>query len=488
MDAYEQTGSSMFPSPAALSNTSGGLGDELALDPRFQELQTTLRTYLLEEVRSTDNTRPQTPDNAPRDHLDKQGHELLLQHLAQCKDQIPLSRKLTYLNAWICECAPWLDMFDEDQHFGIHIPLIAQNSPAVFFALLALGARQVERKRGAEHLYQDSLELYSQAISSLTPSLATTTDLDVPVTACILCVLEMMSASPKDWRRHLEGCAAIFAHLGINGFSGGLLQAVFWCYARMDLCASIISNGEQSTNLTIDKWAVLDPIATGDLRHRQDLINSTFLEKALQVTDMYANHAVYLCASVCDLLAQRTRALELGEDNGYSYESFNARWHSLEADLQQWYTQRSPQMLPVKEINGSQDTNLFPRILFAHWAAISGNQLYHTACILMTEMQPEVPSSSSTGSSNTLWHARRIVGISLTNHHPGCLNNAIQPLFIAGKQFTHQSEHEVVVDLLRHIEVCSGWGSRWRIKDLESYWGYRPGTYYLRKRPREAGA
>lgn len=43
----------------------------------------------------------------------------------------------------------------------------------------------------------------------------------------------MFSASAQDWRHHLEGCAAVFEAFGVNGFSDDVLQAVFWCYARM---------------------------------------------------------------------------------------------------------------------------------------------------------------------------------------------------------------------------------------------------------------
>src|ERR1700761_8248991 len=139
-------------------------------------------------------------------------------------------------------------MFDQERHFGIQIPIRAQRSPAVLYALLALAARQAEKHDCLVGSSQDSLELYSKAISSLTPSISAQ-DPEVLITACILCVLEMMSVSPRDWQRHSEGCAALFGNLGVNGFSGGLLQAVFWCYARMDLCAAIIAEGAEGTTL-----------------------------------------------------------------------------------------------------------------------------------------------------------------------------------------------------------------------------------------------
>jgi len=85
-------------------------------------------------------------------------------------------------------------MFDQERRFGINVPVLAQTSPAIFNALLALSTRQIER-RSMDRSFQDSLELYSEAISSLTLNLDVRGP-DVLIAACILCVLEMMSVNP----------------------------------------------------------------------------------------------------------------------------------------------------------------------------------------------------------------------------------------------------------------------------------------------------
>ena len=193
-------------------------------------------------------------------------------------------RRFKYLQNYICQVAPWLDMFDSRHHiFGVEVPLLAHRSSALLYAVLALSARQKERLqslRNADGLhgtakskgpssheavaegaritgpaedtpedsiaamaanssvvrtsptYADSLELYQEAICLLRPLLQARDPLSVPI-CTVLCVLEMMSASAQDWRRHLEGCAALFDAFRVHGFSGGLYQAVFWCYARM---------------------------------------------------------------------------------------------------------------------------------------------------------------------------------------------------------------------------------------------------------------
>lgn len=122
-------------------------------------------------------------------------------------------------------------MFDSQATFGIQLPALARNFPALLYAILAISARQMERKEGIPDSFE-SLELYQEAIRLLSPLLQVR-DPKVIGACVLLCCLEMMSARAQDWRRHLEGCAALFDAFSIDGFSQGLLQAIFWCYARM---------------------------------------------------------------------------------------------------------------------------------------------------------------------------------------------------------------------------------------------------------------
>lgn len=188
--------------------------------------------------------------------------------------------------------------------------------------------------------------------------------------------------------------------------------------------------------------------------------------------DMHANYAVYLCVRACELVADRTKFVELGEDNGCTGDVFHNWWLELWGELQTWMIERPSELLPVQ----TTSTKPFPHILFIHWAAISSNQLYHTACILLLNTMPKSMKLQYAPSTSALWHARRVCGISLANPHQGCLNNAIQPLWIAGRLFSHVSEHEVIVNLINNIEAGTGWGVCWRIKDLESAWGYKVST------------
>jgi hypothetical protein len=183
---------------------------------------------------------------------------------------------------------------------------------------------------------------------------------------------------------------------------------------------------------------------------------------------MHANYAVYLCAKACELVSDRTHHDELGVPNGCTAEVFLSRWNDLWDDLQAWVDLRPDELLPMQTI----ESRPFPQILYLHWAAISSNQLYHTACILMLTSMPNRRDAIPGVAGSCVWHAKRICGISLTNPHQGCLNNAIQPLWLAGRLLSHESEHTILVNLIRDIESITGWGTCWRIPDLGAAWGY----------------
>ncbi|KAJ5641402.1 hypothetical protein N7490_005402 [Penicillium lividum] len=458
-----------FEEEAFLSPGTFSSADEYAANPRFLELQEELRCVLFNAAANLDPNSYTSPPSEPLEGA-TEATRTARQNLDFTRVSIPKIRLIHYLKNWITECAPYLDKFDESRNFGVHIPILAQRSPALFYAILAFSARQTERKACLDKAY-DSLELYQESIRLLAPCLQAK-DPNVLATVCILAVMELMSVSPRDWRRHVEGCAALFDSFNVNGLSGGHLQAVFWCYARMELCGAIISNGAESTVLPLEKWVPAMP-ETATPTERDNMIRDLFCQKGVVSPDMHANWAVYLCAKTCDLSCRQTRYIELGE-MVEDPRPFTERWKCLWNELQYWLEKRPPAMLPVKTtgIGGGQ---IFPEILFAHWAAISGNQLYHAACIIMLDMKPPEHIFPSKPHYSPIWHARRACGISLTNPHSGNLINAIQPLYIAGKLLSHHSEHVEVARLFKIVEETTGWGALWRLKDLERAWGYEPG-------------
>ncbi|KAG9235731.1 C6 zinc finger domain-containing protein [Amylocarpus encephaloides] len=448
----EDHGAIAATSPGLLSLSTSAY-DEYTHDPRFLESQRKLRDLLLTSAQSLAPTRAGSPiDTAAIPSEGSQGKQN-----SRLKDIITTEERVVWLKNYLDEVAPWLDMFDEEQHFQTKIPILAQSSVPLTYAMLAISARQIERGRklNGDH---DSLQLYQESIKSLTPQLLAQ-DPNIMAACVILCVLEMMSASPWNWRRHLDGCAALFSSHGITGNSGGIRQAVFWCYARMDLCAAIISAGEESVVLPLEHWLP------------QGIVPCNVFQTN-KVPDMWANYAVYLGGQVCHLIWLQCND-SIDTSTPTDDEAFLHKWHQLWSDLQAWLAERPPELLQLEFREDTMKDNLFPFILYAAPCAISSNQLYHTSCLLLLDIFPPSVNPSQLGQiGSKLWHARRICGISTTNAHHGCLNNAIQPLWVAGKVLSHPVEHKAVADLIRSIEAKTGWGGKWRIADLKEVWGY----------------
>ncbi|CAI6088457.1 unnamed protein product [Clonostachys chloroleuca] len=448
--------------------------NDWASNPKYIELQEELRSGF-STITSGITSLASSPTAAP-------GGLSISRSRVQSVDQgydftrvaIPKSRLCMYLSHWHTECAPLLDKFDEAQHFGVHLPVAARKSPALFYALLAFSARHYERTFCPGDI-DDTLELYQESIRLLVPALQTGDD-NVLGAACILACLELMSNGSHDWRRHAQGCASLFLHFNVNGFSTGLQQAIFWCYARMDLCGAIMSYGANSTVLPLDYWV---PAAGFGIVSQDDYVRTLFAHRGSESPDMYANWVVYLCAQACDFLHRQTQYLEMGRLDDRDREPFDKQWVWLWEELQHWYLHRPPAIHPIYECS-TTGSECFPEILFTHWAAISSTQLYHTACLILIDTRvdacvPDFPPSSGQPFTIARWHARRICGISMANPHPASLVNAVQPLYVAGRLMTHPEEHLAVARLLKHIETMTGWSAIWRLADLEREWGYEPG-------------
>lgn len=221
------------PSPAQeisfLSPESFSTLDEYSNNPRFIELQEELRGVLFARASGEDTNFRTTPEQDAGNADDteqpepKRGFDFT-------RVSIPKIQLIKYLKNWIIECAPYLDKFDHARHFAIRVPVIAESSPALFYAVLAFSARQMERKAGSDKNY-DSLELYQESISLLAPGMQAK-DSNMLVTACILAVMELMSGSHRAAGARRAGRPAIRDPVeGSVGRSSVLAQDTSRCIA-----------------------------------------------------------------------------------------------------------------------------------------------------------------------------------------------------------------------------------------------------------------
>jgi hypothetical protein len=248
---------------------------------------------------------------------------------------------------------------------------------------------------------------------------------------------------------------------GVNGVAGGLRQALFWCFARMDVWGGFL--GDTLTKIPTNRWF----IPSGSM------IDAVTHFKAGSGSDSYANYAVFLCASVVNVISNKTPFFGARDEvHGASKASYSTRWKALFELLEDWYANRPDEMRPLMVYASVSDIlrHPFPVVLHSAAPAINGNQMYHGAAILLLQDKPkdiQLPKSPK----SILWHARQICGIASSNTNHGSWINALQPLWIAGKIMSHASEHQAILDLLARIESETGWATAWRAHDLKEYWG-----------------
>ncbi|GME87638.1 hypothetical protein B5S28_g4119 [[Candida] boidinii] len=282
---------------------------------------------------------------------------------------ISKDERVILMKNYIDEVSTWLDMFNKDRHFGTIIPILAENCPALMYSILALSAKQYENTH-SNYPKERALCLYQHALQQLVNTSSYNSKITSSVLAAcvILCVFTMLSSSPKDWRKHLEGCCVLFKSYNVNGFSTPLDRSIFWCYIRMDVCSAVI--GEQDTIVDCQSWIPLG-YSIYDSR-------SLFIEQCDESNwDMYANYMVFLCSRVLNLVSS--------EDSGKRFEN---EWKLLWTELSNWESDKPAGMKPIVEVDDPSLT--FPTILYSNGAAISANQMYHMAIILMLQNKPRL--------------------------------------------------------------------------------------------------
>ncbi|OJK04033.1 hypothetical protein ASPACDRAFT_22613, partial [Aspergillus aculeatus ATCC 16872] len=468
-NVYHTIPSPMFDQ-SVFSDAVSFTNDVFVPGSAYEALHTTLRNRQLWTARPDIPSRGRTPEIVPGPGSTVlEGNErtellVVTHHRTGREFELLPERENVLWQNYLNEICLWLDMFDNHRHFASTFPQMAKSAPHLRYSILALSARQMERKQNRKS-QSESLSLYQEAIHLLLPELESKST-PVIASCVILCVLEMLSCNPKEWRRHLDGCAYLIQAAEINGFSGKEEQALFWCFARMDVCGGLIS--EEETIIPIRNWTPRDmtPAEAAQL----------FLASNIYAFDTYANYTVFLCAQTLGVLFGSARLSTYYHgilEDGHSYVD---RWQQLLHDVEQWYENRPSQMkplfsIPTATVGASNNDKPFPTVLYGNGAAISGNQLYHACALLLLQAKPKTLPMQRRRTKSVLWHARQICAISVSNTHHGCWTNALQPLWLAGKVMSHHSEHAAIIQTLTRIERETGWATSWRAEDLREFWG-----------------
>ncbi|KAI3000832.1 transcriptional regulator family: Fungal Specific TF [Aspergillus niger] len=442
---------SVFSDPANLTN------DVFVPGSAYEALHTTLRNRQLWTARTEIPSRASTPASVlGYDGITPYDPRIQRSRRAQSRSgrefELTAERENILWQNYLNEICLWLDMFDNHRHFASTFPQMAKSSPHLRYSILALSARQMERQQNKKS-QSESLLLYQEAIHQLLPELEQKTT-PVIASCVILCVLEMLSCNPKEWRRHLDGCAYLIQAAEINGFSGKEEQALFWCFARMDVCGGLIS--EEETIIPIHHWIPRDMTPTE--------ASQLFLASNMTTFDTYANYTVFLCAQTLGVLFGGSSQLPASCVSCHYLsspgegESYVQRWQRLFDDVEQWYENRPSQMKPIFVLTAGGRGNgerPFPTVLFRKSAL---------SCL-------RVASAAAKTKDNIPATATEIGAVARAANLRYFRIEYSPPLWLAGKVMSHYSEHTAIIETLTRIERETGWATAWRVEDLKEFWG-----------------
>ncbi|OHW98225.1 transcriptional regulatory protein pro-1, partial [Colletotrichum incanum] len=346
-------------------------------------------------------------------------------------------RLLQLLRHFRYQVAPWLDLCDMGQTFGLYVPRLAIENEGVLHSLLAVAAtaQQADMKTAFNDVE------YLKSLAGARPIHAegvTISDSDlVHLTLWTAC--QFTSNIPDGWQNPP-------VMVGDNFWSMALAEAtsktisILSVLIRLELAAALVTGAP----ISVPEQLHYDPIS-------QPWNSSPIAEKMFQ----YTIEPLLLCAMVVNFCAGSFHPQS--PDLGVRLTPVH-RWTMLSDALGVWYTNRAQEFRPMVEIDG--DENLFPIILFTNGAAVFANQLHHTAMLLLLQNKPRTLQAAAKKSSSLspLWHAQRVCGIALNNDRRDswdlCL---VASLYLAAQRMTYEPQQRAILGCFERVKALTGW-------------------------------
>ncbi|UPX12063.1 uncharacterized protein EKO05_0002639 [Ascochyta rabiei] len=345
--------------------------------------------------------------------------------------------------------APWLDICDSEQQFGVSLLIKSAQVPCLRTAIMHLAAASSSMAWASGEMR------VGRSTSDRSRSIDIASDIAVETVVDVFNVLA--DATPNlaaFWLRDDRGktrtrlLERLLLGLGLSDLS----TCAYWLLVRIELSCALM---ERNNRIPL-------PFLTG--QYNQVRTNDPRAQCAYDTIALCVDAAMFTQGDDDQWLQQRhgTNRVEV--------------WKALVQGFANWYMHRPQAFQPIVELypkDGMLADDDYPTILFTSGAALLANQLYHTGMLLLLQNKPRFAEnrSQNSPSMSTLWHAHRICGIAIQNDRPGwwdpCL---IASLVVAGRTATHASQHNVIVSALQSVQQLTGWIIDPYMDQLRSEW------------------
>ncbi|EWG48411.1 hypothetical protein FVEG_16266 [Fusarium verticillioides 7600] len=341
---------------------------------------------------------------------------------------MPQDRAVELLRHYRYNIAPWLDISDPDQTFGLFVPRIAMNSVSVLDSVLSLSLETLGDRA--------QLDLNEQ------PLLLDTSTSRIEILCCALiftftALRRQFATQPTSWLSPSRSTG--YETINSTAFQlhhPTVALAISWMILRLGVSVGLMS-GSSVPIPSIVSREVSSPIGMLSREpHR------------------CGREPVLLCAEALNYCFGG----DIQTDPDMIRLPAAHRWKAFSEALQKWYSTRPTDFKPMLEAEDGDQ--LFPLVLFTNASAILANQLYHTSMLLLLQNRPRtLPKEHGRNIYlSPLWHAQRICGISLNNDTRASWDfSLLASFYFAAKRMTYEPQQHAILRGLDRIGSLTGW-------------------------------
>ncbi|KAM0276546.1 hypothetical protein ACHAQH_006647 [Verticillium albo-atrum] len=350
-------------------------------------------------------------------------------------------RLLQLLRHYRYQVAPWLDICDMGQSFGLVVPRLAMESEGALYSLLALSSEsQLADPQQTQTQDAEYLGAMAEASFMRHHSFDPFNDSNLTLVA-LASTARFLRGAPGSWHSASSVLGDDVLRKGLGHAPSKLRLSVLGLLLRLDLGTALV-NG---TIVSIPEQLNYPATPT---QWEASVIADTLFQSAIE--------SLLLCAQAvnfgaCSFPAQASTA-------GSAPQSPVQRWTMLTDALNNWYANRPQEFRPMIEME--VDESLFPVLLFTNGAAVFANQLYHTAMLLMLQNRPRTLAvgARKAPAMSPLWHAQRVCGIAVNNDRRDswdlCL---VASLYMAAQRISYEPQQLAILGCFEKVKAVTGW-------------------------------
>ncbi|RAO67426.1 uncharacterized protein BHQ10_003438 [Talaromyces amestolkiae] len=361
-----------------------------------------------------------------------------------------------------------LDLCDMYQSFGIAAFQYAIDSEQIFRALILLseaslrnrnldGRSLAEQSRSHSSRDMSSLELDYNESGDGNHSLMTIALTTIFRRAHVFVSNLSRAWSTNDFALDMDVVSSLIMDIATSKPTA----AIYWLFLRLELSSALANDATIQFPLPLSlPWEPLD-------------IFPETMDSLAGLTWRLSNYA----HRPLMILGQTMQLISKDGGGGFALPGANHidSWKHLINELERWRKQRPEEFRPIMELPSSsvEPDSSFPTILFTNGAGIFGNQLYHTAMLLLLLDKPRTVRLNYLPPFvlSPLWHAQCICSISLNDDRRECWDPCLLASFLfAAKRMTHEIQQQDILHGLNRIQSLTGWDIREHVVDLQQKW------------------